>query len=665
MAGLFDPTDPTAGGLMSGFAPSQGMPGVMGMLANPQTAGLLGMAGGLLQASGPSRLPVTNGIALGSGLQGMQQGIGNAMQNQRAMLTMQAMQGLMGNPAASQSAPSQQSGAPAGAPVSGTANTGPMSGPSAGMGLYAGAGSPLVNSADAAQSTGTSIFGRTPQQLWNQGMLMNMAGIPGGADMMKMAAQYDPTLQAQMPTDITKMGVQGGMTPQQIQAANLAGVNKANYIAPVNARPGSILRDPLTMQPMAFNPNIPAGGTPVFDASGNVVGISSIPGAAGVTSAMAAAKTAGEGSMLPYSGFDAQGNPLPVTNRTAAATQGSIGTAPTLSGIFAQQESSGGKTAPDNPFQIQQGTFNQYAQPSESWSNPADRSAVAQRVLAGYSQKYGGDLGRVATAYFSGEGNVAPAGSPTPFIKNTADSNGKTVASYVGDILGRAGGAGFGGSPSAGGGQIYASQPMGASTFAQGQVQQMQSRWNALRDQNASAQTVISQLQNISSLAPSAITGAEADKRAYVNGLLSLVGVPGAQDAKTATDLLDKYSNQIIAKLGQGGLGTDAARSIVSAGNPNAHMTVPAIQEAVRNLSGQYQMTQAKASLLQQYANGNDPSGYNKAETTFDRNADPRIWEYQSIQDPAARQQFAAGVLKQDPKFGQKIQALEQIGALQ
>ncbi|WP_133254574.1 hypothetical protein [Paraburkholderia unamae] len=579
---------------------------------------------------------------------------------QRQLLQMKAIQGLLGgSPGAPQTGPQ-------GAPVTGSANVGALSGPTAGMGPYAGYGGAPQGPSDAGAPapSAPSIFGRTPQQLWQQGMMMNLAGIPGGADMMKMAAQYDPTLQAQMPTDITKMGTQGGMSAGEIQAANRAGVGKANYIAPVNARPGAILRDPLTMQPMAFNPNIPAGGTPVFDASGNVVGINQIPGAANVTGAMAAAKAGGEGSMIPYSGFDLQGNPLPVTNRTAAATQ--VGAAPTLSGIFAQQESNGGKTAPDNPYQIQQGTFNQYAQPSESWSNPGDRSAVAQRVLAGYSQKYGGDLGRIATAYFSGEGNVAPAGSPTPFIKNTADSNGKTVASYVGDIMGRAGGSSFGGgAPQQGNGQIYAAQPMGANTFAQGQVQQMQQRWNTLRDQNASAQTVISQLQNISQLAPNAITGAEADKRAYANGLLSLVGVPGAQDAKTATDLLDKYSNQIIAKLGQGGLGTDAARSIVSAGNPNAHMTVPAIQEAVRNLIGQYQMTQAKANVLQQYANSNNPAGYTKAETTFDQNADPRIWEYQSIQDPAARQKFAAGVLKQDPKFGQKIQALEQIGALQ
>jgi hypothetical protein len=94
-------------------------------------------------------------------------------------------------------------------------------------------------------------------------------------------------------------------------------------------------------------------------------------------------------------------------------------------------------------------------------------------------------------------------------------------------------------------------------------------------------------------------------------------------------------------------------------------MSVDAIQEAVRNLSGQYQMTQAKTALLSKYANGNDPTGYSNTETAFDKAADPRVWEYMSIQDPAARQKFAAGILKQDPKFGQKIQTLEQMGALQ
>jgi len=47
---------------------------------SPAAQGLLGMAAQMLQASGPSRTPVSFGQALGSGLQGMQQGRANATQ---------------------------------------------------------------------------------------------------------------------------------------------------------------------------------------------------------------------------------------------------------------------------------------------------------------------------------------------------------------------------------------------------------------------------------------------------------------------------------------------------------------------------------------------------------------------------------------------------------
>ena len=640
MAGFFDPTDPTAGGLMNGLAPSGGMPGMMGMLANPQTAGLLGMAGGLLQASGPSRIPVTMGQALGAGLSGMGQGVGNAFQTQQQMLRMRAMQGLMGGDMGQPGA--QPQSAPSYSSMFGPASAAPAMMPQT-------SGAAPDTSGAPAQTSGASIYGRSPQQLFQQGMLMNMAGIQGGGDMMRIAVEHDPSLAAMMPTDITKMGFQGGMSPDEIQAANRAGVQKANYIAP------TALRTPIYFDPMT-------GTTKVVPADQLAQGYGAQYGAE------ARAKAGYQLQQVwDPNANDGQGGYVYQTQQQIAdAANGASGVAPSggLVGMFAQQESSGGRTAPDNPLQIQQGTFNQYAQKGESWGNPSDRTAVAQRVINMYGQKYGGDIGRIATAYFSGEGNVAPAGSPTPFIRNVSDSNGKSVASYVGDMYARATGAAPGAHQGSQGAPMAAQPPLGQGQFAQGQVQQMQQRWGALRDQNANAQTVISQLQNISSLAPAAITGAEADKRAYVNGLLSLVGVPGAEDAKTATDLLGKYSNQIIAKLGQGGLGTDAARSIVEAGNPNAHMTVPAIQEAVRNLQGQYQMVQAKTNLLQQFANGNNPAAYSKAETAFDQNADPRIWEYQSIQDPVMRQQFAAGVLKQDPKFGQKIQALEKLGAL-
>jgi hypothetical protein len=613
--------------------------GLMGMYANPQMAGLLGMSQGLLSAAGPSRIPVSMGQALGAGMQGMQQNAGNAYGLQKQLLQMQAMQGLMGGPVA------QPSGAQ-GSPVMGAANTGPMSGLSAGMGSMAPTAAP-----QAAPQAAGSIYGKSPQQLFQQGMLMNMAGMQGGGDLMRIAVEHDPSLAAQMPTDITKMGVQGGMSPDQIQAANAAGVNKANYIAPVNARPGAILRDPLTMQPMAFNPQIPTGGTPTFDASGNVIGIRPIAGAADITSQMAAAKTAGEGSALPYAGVDAQGNPLPVTNRTAAAT----GELPApLRNNNPGAMMPGGKLAqyPDMQTGLQQMD-----------ANLASYGKQGVNTLTGVISKWAPPNENNTQAYIQdvsqrlGINPTQPIDLSNPAVRQAISTgimlheNGPAAVFRGGSV------------PQPSGGQIYAAPPMGAQQFANGQVKQMQDRWTSLRDQNTSAQTVVSQLQNIAQLAPQAITGAEADRRAYMNGLLSLVGVPGAQDAKTATDLLDKYSNQIIAKLGQGGLGTDAARSIISAGNPNAHMTVPAIQEAVRNLSGQYQMVQAKTGVLQQFANSNDPAGYTKAESTFDKNADPRIWEYQSIQDPAARQQFAAKVLKQDPKFGQKIQALEQLGA--
>ncbi len=89
--------------------------------------------------------------------------------------------------------------------------------------------------------------------------------------------------------------------------------------------------------------------------------------------------------------------------------------------------------------QVEPSTFAQYARPGESISNAADNLAVSKRIIADYAQRYGGDPARVATAYFSGPGNVAPPGSPTPWLHDTHDGNGKFVSSYVSDVLGRLG----------------------------------------------------------------------------------------------------------------------------------------------------------------------------------------------------------------------------------
>jgi len=91
--------------------------------------------------------------------------------------------------------------------------------------------------------------------------------------------------------------------------------------------------------------------------------------------------------------------------------------------------------------QIMPGTFAQYAKPGEDINNPNDNLAVHQRIIQDLSQKAGGDPARIAVGYFSGPGNIAPPDSPTPWKNDRADGNGKTVSSYVSDVLGRVGNA--------------------------------------------------------------------------------------------------------------------------------------------------------------------------------------------------------------------------------
>ena len=90
-----------------------------------------------------------------------------------------------------------------------------------------------------------------------------------------------------------------------------------------------------------------------------------------------------------------------------------------------------------NLGQIQPETWKAYAKPGEELSNPIDNRHVTERVLQDLSKKYNGDLARIAVGYFSGPGNVAPAGSANPWIANKSDGN-KNVSQYVQDITGGA-----------------------------------------------------------------------------------------------------------------------------------------------------------------------------------------------------------------------------------
>lgn len=190
-------------------------------------------------------------------------------------------------------------------------------------------------------------------------------------------------------------------------------------------------------------------------------------------------------------------------------------------------------------------------------------------------------------------------------------------------------------------------------------------RYSELKIANTQAETTNSYLQNIKTLAEKAATGQFADKQALLNSLLAQAGISEkATDTVTATNLIDKYSKQIVARLGQGSLGTDAARDLLQAAYPSKYMSKDAIADASDNLIGANQMIQAKMRLLGPHGNARDPIKYQENEQVFDQNADPRIWQYANIQDAAKRKSFLQGILKVDPRFLEKAAKLHEIGAL-
>ena len=152
----------------------------------------------------------------------------------------------------------------------------------------------------------------------------------------------------------------------------------------------------------------------------------------------------------------------PGQQRAAVMSGGSIsGVGPVSSSTIGMaiygQESSFGKnptTSVDGArggMQVMPDTFKRFAQPGENIDNPADNRRVGQRYVDYLFNKFGGDPARVAVGYFSGEGNVAPVGSATPWKENRADGNGTRVSDYVAGIAKKLGGSVAGGAPSVNG----------------------------------------------------------------------------------------------------------------------------------------------------------------------------------------------------------------------
>ena len=209
----------------------------------------------------------------------------------------------------------------------------------------------------------------------------------------------------------------------------------------------------------------------------------------------------------------------------------------------------------------------------------------------------------------------------------------------------------------------YAAEP--PAGFEKGQVssqEELSKAYSAQKDAHQQSQTTDSYLTEIVQQAKKAAVGPQSDKMQFVNGLLSMAGNDRATDAVTANNLLDKYSNQIVARLGGGGMGTDAAREILKSAYPSAKMNVPAIEDAAANIKGANAMTRARTEIVAPYGDNRDPVGFSQAARTFDQNADPRIFQFMSM----SPEQKTAFKLKMSPAeaadFRKRGAALDAMG---
>lgn len=471
------------------------------------------------------------------------------------------------------------------------------------------------------------------------------------------------------PTDLQKtlnaLGIQPG-SPQynQLMAQQ---AQKLNYTPPANIRAGGFTQD-VNGNVEQF-PKVPEGYTAVRGANGQWQ-IQPIAGGLAAVQGTAAAGAAGKASATPAATqYDAQGNPLPTTS--VAKVLG-IGGTPTNSSAPAPVRN-------NNPGALMpEGKLAQYPDMQTGMialdKNLQTYGKQGVNTIAGIISKWAPPNENNTKAYIA---DVSQRLGVPPNQK--LDMTNPLVRQALGTAIAihENGASGvFGTQPSqptqpaaAPSGQpSYPAPPLGsveaANTGAKNLQDEMSKKYKALSETNSQAQTTNSYLQSIATLAKTAAVGPFSPTLQYTNALLSFAGLPSATDAVTANNLLDKYSNQIVARLGTGGLGTDAARTILQSAYPNSHMTGAAISEAVDNIVGANQMIQAKAKLLTPLRNSGDAKAYNNAELAFDQAADPRVWEYKNIQDPTARAKFARQTMQQDPQFLSKLKALQSMGVL-
>jgi hypothetical protein len=533
------------GGLLGAgaFANQDSTPGILGQGPNdPKTMANLALAAGLIRGDFGGGL-----LGAGQAYQGQQdallkrQDLAQQIQLRNIALQQQQQEWAAIQPALAAYAARQAGGAaPAASAPSQPAiqpmNGGPLGSGTAGISL---GGQPAQSAAPAALPGGSS----DPFSIDNimQGRVIGMLGGQPAS-----AAYFD---QLKLP-DAVKANNYYGLPRSDVQAA----MQRENA-----AKGQTLVRNGSTLG--RTNPD--GSFTPFFTApdtkdnanitwnNGSPVA-SQIPGLLPGIQGVAQAVEAGKGSVLPYAGVDAQGHPLPVTNRTAAATQGDPATGTTITNP-GNMRPSGASTGFANFATPQEGLaaldanlqnygkqgVNTVAAIVSKWAPPSENDTAS--YIKDVSQRLGVDPSK-------------PLDMGNPIVRQ-ALSTAITLHEHGSAKV-------FGGqtapspsSPAAQSSAIYAAPPMGAVP-------------NADASQKASAdsmKTSYDRLQSTGTTANSALDALKKmqDLAANKNAILTVGPLGTHQSAvNPAAAEYEKQRANVIALMAQqlGAGGTDAGR---------------------------------------------------------------------------------------------------------
>ncbi len=405
--------------------------------------------------------------------------------------------------------------------------------------------------------------------------------------------------------DIAKQLMAAGVDPSSPQGAQmiLQTIKKAGYIPPTALR-GIAWMDPATREVHGLPSAAPSGFQTIANPDGTF-GLAPMTNGPQAVAASAAAESGGKAAgKAPYqlqTYFD------PVNGVMRTNFVGNMGSAIPIPGV---------QTLPGSP--TPQGSTIPPMSPALAKFSPAQQAAILN------------DMQQTGLNSANVQQGSNPVGSILP--NGAAGANVPAAQAAQPDAAG-----------------IQTGPALGQVANADAQAKNAQNTMNASYQRvmaaNQPAQTIQARLATIASFAPHAITSGDGEWRDFANTLLSLTpnfvpGSQGAVDRKTAGDLLDKNAAQIALAIGAGANGTDALRTLAAAANPNRHMTVAAIQEAVDELQASAKMQQAKASVLTPLYNAGKAAAYNTAEQQFDNNADYRIWQIKAATQGMNAQQM-------------------------